>query len=196
MSLQNQQFDTFEEWVSNRDWLMKPHPRRPNELVEPDDADKAIMFDARGRRITNGRDMVLAQKEKTFPVRWLWPEEVGSVALYSIGARGLKYRVEVMCVALNAHFEHGAPLEHVRDTMLPLLDFLRLMDRVGAPAGANALHRQLMQSSLVSEAVVVIEAAHAMLGEVALWRSQDATTWGKLMIEKCTRLKDQIDALS
>lgn len=196
MSLQNQQFDSFEEWVSNRHWLMKPHPRKPNELVEPEDGDRAIMFDARGRRVAGGRDMVLARKEGTFPVRWLWPEEIGSVALYSIGARGLKYRIEIMCVALNAHFTEGAPLEYVRDTMMPVLDFLRLMDRVGAPAGANALHRQLMQASLVSEAVTVIEAAHAMLGEVALWKTKDQTEWGNLMLAKCVRLKDQIAALT
>jgi hypothetical protein len=42
---------------------------------------EAICFDSLGRHCTCGADFMRARDENTFPVRWLWPNEVGQVVL-------------------------------------------------------------------------------------------------------------------
>lgn len=74
MAEHNQQFASKEEWVNRGlSWLTR-HPMWGDYF-------KAICFDARGRYVGNGGDFRRAEEDGAFPVRWLWPDQVGPMAL-------------------------------------------------------------------------------------------------------------------
>ena len=76
MAERNQQFDTFEQWVGKASsWLT----RHPDYSDERHNTFRAICFDAHGRRCAIGRDFARARDEDTFPIKWLWPDQVGHV---------------------------------------------------------------------------------------------------------------------
>ena len=65
MAEHNQQFDSFEQWCSKASsWLT----RRGSD-------DRAICFDAKGRRCRIGGDFMRARDEGAFPVSWVWAED-------------------------------------------------------------------------------------------------------------------------
>lgn len=73
MSEANQQFDTFQQWVQKASsWLT----RRENWEKYP-----AICFDNQGRWCRIGKDFMRARDEDTFPVQWLWPDQVGPLVV-------------------------------------------------------------------------------------------------------------------
>ena len=70
MSEHNQQFQNFEQWINKASsWLTR------HELYD-DRCFRAICFDAKGRHCAIGRDFMRARDEGTFPVRWVWPDQV------------------------------------------------------------------------------------------------------------------------
>jgi len=70
MAEHDQSFSTEQEWINKgSSWLTR---RGPNV--------KAICYDARGRLCTCGGDFMRATKEKTYPVFWIWPEQVAELA--------------------------------------------------------------------------------------------------------------------
>lgn len=70
MAEYDQSFKSEQEWINKgRSWLTR---RGPNV--------KAICFDAKGRLVTCGGDMMRATKEDAFPVRWIWPDQVAKLA--------------------------------------------------------------------------------------------------------------------
>ena len=78
MTEHNQQFDTFDQWVARASqWLT----RHPDYSDEKHDMFRVICFDAQGRLCRNGRDFAKARDEDAFPVKWLWPDQVGPMAL-------------------------------------------------------------------------------------------------------------------
>lgn len=78
MTEHNQQFDTFQEWVNKASsWLT----RHPNYSEDKWKHFRAHCFDKLGRRCFIGADFQRAHDEDAFPVRWLWPDEIGQVAL-------------------------------------------------------------------------------------------------------------------
>jgi hypothetical protein len=77
MAEHNQQFDTFTQWVSRAStWLTRHEDYDPNGFA-------AICFDAKGRHCRIGRDFMRADKEGTFPVKWLWPDQISELAIKS-----------------------------------------------------------------------------------------------------------------
>ena len=70
MAEHDQRFDTYAQWVNKASsWLGR---RGPHE--------KAICLDTRNRLCAVGADFMRARDEETFPVRWLWPEDVAALA--------------------------------------------------------------------------------------------------------------------
>lgn len=66
MSEQNQQFDNFTQWVNKASsWLTRHGPDT-----------RAICFDAKGRLCTIGKDFMRARDENTFPIWWMWPDQI------------------------------------------------------------------------------------------------------------------------
>lgn len=81
MAERNQQFDTFQEWVNKASsWLTRHEDY--NDTEHGDEKGwrgrhfKAICFDSKGRLCYQGSDFMRARDEDTFPVRWLWPDQV------------------------------------------------------------------------------------------------------------------------
>lgn len=65
MAEHNQQFDTFEQWVSKAEWWLT----RRGSLV------RATCIDQKGRICQIGKHFMLARDEGAFPVVWVWPED-------------------------------------------------------------------------------------------------------------------------
>lgn len=74
MAEHNQQFDTFVEWKNKASsWLTR------RWRWEDDYENRAVCFDAQGRVCSRGGHFMRADQENTFPVRWLWPEQIAEV---------------------------------------------------------------------------------------------------------------------
>lgn len=71
MAEHNQQFDSFQQWVNMASsWLTRRGER-----------ERAICFDAKGRWCPMGREFMRARDEGAFPIRWLWPDQIGLLAV-------------------------------------------------------------------------------------------------------------------
>ena len=77
-----QRFDNHQQWVNRASRVLTAHPRYNEgiDYMEPHPF-KAVCFDAKGRLCRNGGDMARARDEDAFPVYWLWPDQIGEVAL-------------------------------------------------------------------------------------------------------------------
>lgn len=82
MSRHDQRFETFNQWVNcASDWLTD-HPRYNEGADYPEPHPfRALCFDAKGRLCRNGVDFARARDEDVFPVRWLWPDQVGATII-------------------------------------------------------------------------------------------------------------------
>lgn len=77
----NQAFDNFEEWVRHASSWLTRHPQYLN--TEHGDTKgwrghhfTAICFDTQGRLCRKGADFMRARDEGTFPIRWIWPDQI------------------------------------------------------------------------------------------------------------------------
>ena len=83
MAEYNQRFDSFQEWVNKASsWLT----RHPDYHDYAHSQFKAVCFDSKGRHVKNGGDFARARDEDAFPVHWLWPDQIGQVALEWVAA--------------------------------------------------------------------------------------------------------------
>ncbi len=80
--VEHQRFDTHQQWVNRASCVLAAHPRY-NEGINYSEPSpfKAVCFDSKGRLCRNGGDMARARDEDAFPVYWLWPDQIGAVAL-------------------------------------------------------------------------------------------------------------------
>jgi hypothetical protein len=70
MSEHDQKFECFHTWVNKASsWLTR---RGAHE--------KAVCIDTKGRVCRNGGDFMRARDDGSFPVRWLWPDDVAALA--------------------------------------------------------------------------------------------------------------------
>lgn len=77
----DQKFETFDQWVSRASSWLTSHPQYNN--TEHSEARgwrghhfTALCFDSAGRRCTHGEHFRRAQEEGTFPVWWIWPDQI------------------------------------------------------------------------------------------------------------------------
>lgn len=104
MSQIDQSFETFNQWVDCASRWLTEHPRylETREPVNQTRAApgmlpfRAICFDARGRLCRSGADFMRARDEGAFPVRWVWPDQVGATI------RGMEQRIAKMDAEIEA----------------------------------------------------------------------------------------------
>ena len=181
MSLQDQSFASFDEWNDKRAIWMRGVR-----------ADEIVYFDSLGRRCASALHFVRARDDGAFPVRWLMLDQVGSVALYSIGCRALKYHVEKV---LNWIDPMGLPPE-MADAVSELRGVLDLMNRVGSPAGADALHRQMLMAKLTDASFEVLASFNQFFEDVETWKTRDGVMWKDMMTKKIAKLREHRAALA
>jgi hypothetical protein len=76
MAEYDQQFDSFTEWKNKASsWLTR------RQRWDDDNKFRAICFDAKGRYCYNGGCFMRARDEGAFPIRWLWPDQIASIAV-------------------------------------------------------------------------------------------------------------------
>lgn len=83
---EGQQFTSHQEWVNKASSRLTCHPQYNN--TEHGDTKgwrghhfTAMCFDSLGRRVTNGGDFRRAEEEGTFPVWWIWPDQIPELAI-------------------------------------------------------------------------------------------------------------------
>lgn len=97
MSEADQQFDTFQQWVSRASsWLTRYE-------------GKAICFDRKGRQCFMGREFMRARDENTFPVFWIWDWQVPG--LYALLEEKTTLRNSAMIEAIDDTCERLAGIE-------------------------------------------------------------------------------------
>ena len=85
MSETAQSFNTFAAWVNKASsWLTRHPDYDPTSF-------RATCYDARGRLCKSGKDFMRARDENTFPVKWIWPDQIDVLieVLNKVGAPGL-----------------------------------------------------------------------------------------------------------
>jgi hypothetical protein len=70
-----QKFHTFSQWVTHASRVLTSHPDYCERNY------RAICFDTLGRVCRNGGDFGRARDEGTFPIAWLWPDQVAELAV-------------------------------------------------------------------------------------------------------------------
>lgn len=75
MGEHNQRFDSYEQWTAKASSWLTRHPDFDAKSF------RAYCFDAKGRRCWIGADFQRARDEGAFPVRWLWPDQIGEIVL-------------------------------------------------------------------------------------------------------------------
>ena len=80
-----QQFDTFDDWVNRASYALTAHPDyRDTEHGAAGFRGqhfKALCFDQLGRRCWQGADFMRARDESTFPVWWVWPDQIAELLM-------------------------------------------------------------------------------------------------------------------
>lgn len=69
MTEHNQQFDTYDEWLSKGELWM----RRVGSTERP------VCFDVKGRICNGTVGFMRARDDSAFPVRWLWPSQIPEI---------------------------------------------------------------------------------------------------------------------
>lgn len=83
-ALKAQKFSSFDDWVNTAQRKLAVNHRdekfRQSYKTPPED-ERAICFDTKGRRCFIGRDFMRARDEQTFPVHFIWPDQMISLAM-------------------------------------------------------------------------------------------------------------------
>jgi hypothetical protein len=85
MSIADQKFDTWDHWVILASRVLTAHPRyREGEEWSEPNPWRALCFDTKGRACRSGVDFRRARDEGTFPVRWVWPDQMVEFARWAV----------------------------------------------------------------------------------------------------------------
>lgn len=71
--LDDQNFTTFGDWVTRASRLLTAHPDYHEVNF------RAVCFDTNGRLCRIGRDFQRARDEGTFPIHWVWPDQISEI---------------------------------------------------------------------------------------------------------------------
>lgn len=72
--LSMQHFANYDQWVTRATMFLAGHPKYGPDF-------RAVCFDTKGRHCKRGADFMRARDEGAFPVYWLWPDQIGAIAL-------------------------------------------------------------------------------------------------------------------
>lgn len=84
-TLEHQCFRSHREWVNKASSWLTSHPLYSGK---PHNRFQATCFDAKGRLCQIGADFRRAKEDDAFPVYWLWPDQIGLVALLVVSEGG------------------------------------------------------------------------------------------------------------
>lgn len=86
IAVPNQRFDTFDDWVNRAPYALTMH-------FDYNDTEhgktkgwrghhfKALCFDQLGRRCRQGSDFMRARDEGTFPIWYVWPDQIAELLM-------------------------------------------------------------------------------------------------------------------
>lgn len=83
-ALKDQKFSDFGDWVATATRKLAYYERDANlrsVATTPPDLERAICYDTKGRRCLIGKDFSRAREEGTFPVHYIWPDQIIALAL-------------------------------------------------------------------------------------------------------------------
>lgn len=83
-ALKEQKFSSFDDWVDTATRKLAWQARDKNlrvKIITPPEQERAICYDTKGRRCFIGRDFHTARDEGTFPVHYIWPDQIIALAL-------------------------------------------------------------------------------------------------------------------
>lgn len=83
MTEQNQQFESFTEWLNKASSWLTRHEDYSKDF-------RVICWDSKARICRIGADFMRARDEDAFPVYWLWPDQVVEVAMMHQAQEALK----------------------------------------------------------------------------------------------------------
>lgn len=86
VAVDGQCFTSHQEWVNKATSWLTSHP----SYFNAEHSDKrgwrghhftAMCFDQKGRRVRNGCDFQRAHDESTFPIWWVWPDQIAPLLM-------------------------------------------------------------------------------------------------------------------
>ena len=86
IAVEGQSFGTFDDWVNNATRQLTAHPEY-NETSLGDGKGwrgyhfTALCFDQKGKLLRNGGHFMRARDEGTFPVWWVWPDQIPTLLM-------------------------------------------------------------------------------------------------------------------
>jgi hypothetical protein len=83
--IETQYFDNFDQWVSRASSWLTDHARYNDTSHGKVSGWRgthftALCFDQKGRECRQGSDFMRARDEKSFPVWWIWPDQIVGLA--------------------------------------------------------------------------------------------------------------------
>lgn len=94
IDLEQQKFSNFQDWVDHASDALTCHPdyfdTEHNKEGWTGHHFKAICFDAKGRLCRIGCDFMRANDEGSFPVYWVWPDQIPEIFLAKLSPKETK----------------------------------------------------------------------------------------------------------
>jgi hypothetical protein len=93
VAVENQFFSSVEHWLSTSNQRLTAHPEYKNTEHGGTVDDMgwrghhftALCFDQKGRRVRHSGDFTRARDEGTFPVWWVWPDQIAALLMRGEG---------------------------------------------------------------------------------------------------------------
>lgn len=107
-ALKEQKFSSFDDWVrtASRKLASRDMTKAPFRYRTPAEQDRAICYDTKGRRCWIGGDFMRARDEGTFPVHYIWPEQIIALALLT------PLMASIITVSEKEHFKGALANAH------------------------------------------------------------------------------------
>ena len=90
--IDGQSFSSEQDWINRASRVLTAHPAYHNAEHGETKGWRgphftALCFDQAGNRMRNGGDFMRATKEETYPVWWIWPDQIVPVLTRATGDR-------------------------------------------------------------------------------------------------------------
>ena len=87
-----QSFSSHRQWVSTASRCLTRHSKYNNTQHGDKNGYRgehftAMCFDQKLRRVTCGKDFRIAEEEGTFPVFWIWPDQIPELIAELVAAK-------------------------------------------------------------------------------------------------------------
>lgn len=81
-----QSFSSEQDWINRASRVLTAHPEYNNTQHAKQKGWNghhftALCFDQMGRRCLSGADFMLATEEETYPIWWVWPDQIADAMM-------------------------------------------------------------------------------------------------------------------